>query len=80
MDNRYYKTKDLGECTALIVNDQRLINIERIGKTCWFIFTNSEQVSKISYEYFFGDLKVNARLFHQAYSMLKNRIFTKEQR
>ena len=70
-----YKTKDLAESAALIVSKQHLIQIQRIGKICWFIFENKEECSKISQTYFFGNLLVSARDFHEAMTRLKNRMF-----
>jgi len=71
-----YKTKDLGEAAALIVRKQRLIDIEREGKTCWFVFENSQNCKELSNKFFFGELLVNARDYHESLSMLKNRIFS----
>ena len=71
-----YKTKDLGEAAALIVRKQRLIDIERVGKTCWFVFENSQNCKELSNKFFFGELLVNARDYHESLSMLKNRIFS----
>lgn len=76
MENRYYRTQDLGESAALIASGQRPINIERVGKICFFVFINSETCKKLSYEYFFGNLMVNARDYHQAITRLKNRVFS----
>ena len=75
MNNNFYKTRDLAESAALIVSKQRLINIEKVGKVCWFIFVDFESCTQISNDYFFGQLMVNAIEFHQAITRLKNRIF-----
>lgn len=75
MENRYYKTKELYEAAALIVSNQRLVDIEKRGKICIFVFVYSETVFQISNEYFFGTLMVNARNYHEAITRLKNRIF-----
>jgi len=71
-----YKTKDLAEAGALLVSGQALINIEREGKTCWFIFNNEKQCQEISGRFFFGKLMVNAREFYDTISRLKNRVFS----
>lgn len=75
MTNDVYKTRDLAEAAALLVSQQRLIQIQRVGKICWFLFTDKEKCSQISNEYFFGSLLVNAREYQQAMARLKNRIF-----
>ena len=75
MNQNTYKTKDLAESAALILQRQQLLSIEREGKICWFIFENKEQCLKVSDSFFFGELLVNARDFHEAINRLKNRIF-----
>lgn len=70
-----YKTKDLAEATALITAGNVLLNIEREGKICFFIFNNKEKCVETSNKYFFGTLTVNARDFYESMVRLKNRIF-----
>jgi hypothetical protein len=71
-----YSTKDLGEAGALIVKDQKLIRIDRKGKTCWFVFEDKEECERLSADFFFGELQVNARSFYEAITRLKHRIFS----
>lgn len=73
--NNTYKTKDLAESAALIVEGQNLLKIEREGRLCWFIFENKEKCIELSNKFFFGGLLVNAREFYEATTRLKNRIF-----
>lgn len=75
---REYSTKHLTEAACLIVNDEKLIRIDRNGKTCWFVFANSENRQIITNQFFFGDVKVSARGFSEAIALLKNRIFASE--
>lgn len=77
MEVKLYKTKDLGEAAALIVKDIPLIEIERDGKVCWFIFNLVDQCRLLSNQYFFGELMVNAREYTEATVRLKNRIFNR---
>jgi len=77
MENKLYKTKDLGEASALIAKQQYLIDIERQGTVCWFVFQNMELCKKLSYLYYFGDLQINARTFYEAMTRLKSRIFNR---
>ncbi len=73
---KYYRTKDLAESASLIVCKMALIRIEKEGNICWFIFENKEKCIDISNKYFFGELLLNAREFHEAITRLKNRIFS----
>jgi hypothetical protein len=75
MEIKPYKTKDLGEAAALIVKDTPLIEIERDGRVCWFIFSCVDQCKLLSNQYFFGELLVNAREYSEAKVRLKNMIF-----
>lgn len=76
MENEIYKTKDLAEAASLIVSKQQLIQIEREGKLCWFVFKNRKVCEKASNEYFFGNLQGNLRQYSEAMNVLKNRIFS----
>lgn len=73
-----YKTKDLAESAALITKGQKLISMEREGKICWFIFENKKECEKLSSDFFFGELQVNAREFYEVIVRLKHRIFSYE--
>ncbi len=75
--NDIYKTRDLAESAALLISDCKLINIHKVGKTCWFYFNDIEKCKLISNQYFFGELMVNAKVFHEIITRLKNRIFSK---
>ena len=74
MEN-YYRTKDLGEASALMAKGQRLINLERKDGICWFLFEDKQKCEKLSNNFFFGELLVNARDYQDAMTRLKNRIF-----
>jgi hypothetical protein len=76
MENRFYKTRDLGESAALLLSNAHLVNFAREGKIVWFYFEDAAIYKKLSDEYFFGQIKVNARDFYQAMTKLKNRIFS----
>jgi len=73
-----YKTKDLGEAAALIVKKQRFIRIDRDGRICWFVFENRQECERLSSDFFFGELLVNARELQEAIKRLKHRIFSHE--
>jgi len=73
-----YKTRDLAEASALISKGQEIKRIEREGSICYFILSDGETCKKLSNKFFFGNLQVNAREFHESMNRLKNRIFSKE--
>lgn len=74
---KIYKTKDLAEAAALILQKQKLVSIEREASICWFIFNSYDTCLELSNQFFFGELLVNAREFHEAMGRLKNRIFAR---
>jgi len=71
-----YKTHDLGEATAILVKKQKLIRIDREGRICWFVFVNKKECEKISKQFFFEDLMVNAREYFDTIRRLKSLIFS----
>jgi len=71
-----YKTKDLAEASMLIVKRQKLISVEREGRICWFVFSDKRECEQLSNDYYFGEILVSARDFHEAMSRLKGRIFS----
>jgi hypothetical protein len=77
MDTTTYRTKDLAEAAALVTTKHKLIEITREGYTCWFIFENQKLCKKLSDQYFFGELLLNAREFHEVITRLKSRIFSR---
>lgn len=74
--NSVYKTKDLAESAALIVQGLQLERIDREGSICWFIFNDRQKCEEISNKFFFGNLLVEARKYYEAMNRLKNRIFS----
>ena len=72
-----YKTRDIGEAGALILEKQRLITIERREKICWFVFEDKNTCRELSNKYFFGNLLVSAREYKETLDRLKNRIFAR---
>ena len=71
-----YRTKDLAEAGALITKKQQLVEIEREGRICWFVFNNKQECEKLSSQFFFGEFLVNALEYHETLNRLKNRIFS----
>jgi len=71
-----YKTKDLGEGAAIVTSGLQIIDIQRDGRVCWFVFEHKDKCEEISREYFFGNLQGNLRHYNEAINVLKNRIFS----
>jgi hypothetical protein len=74
MENTY-RTRELSEAAVLLLKGQHLLEINRIGKISWFVFEDKRQCEKISNEFFFGELLVNARTYYETITRLKGRIF-----
>ena len=77
MSKHTYKTRHLAEAAALIVMGLKFIRMEREGAICWFAFDDNAKCSSVSNDFFFGSLLVNAREYHDAMSLLKNRVYSK---
>lgn len=71
-----YKTKDLAEGAMLLVMKRNLLEIEREGNICFFVFENKKRCEELSQQFFFDTLLVNARDYYDAMNRLKNRIFS----
>ena len=76
MDNEYYKTKDLAEAGALIINKQELVQIKREGSVCWFVFKDKSKCKELADKFYFGKMNANIRDYHEILNRLKNRIFS----
>ncbi|HSX09133.1 MAG TPA: hypothetical protein VLF93_03205 [Candidatus Saccharimonadales bacterium] len=76
MNQNIYRTKDLAEAAALIVEGQSLIKIEREQGICWFVFDNKNICESLSNKFFFGGLMINAREYSNTMKLLKGRIFS----
>lgn len=71
-----FKTKDLSEGALLLVKGQKLIQLERVGKTVYFVFTDKESCEQLSNQYWFGGCLVNAKSYFESIQTLKKRIFS----
>ncbi len=72
-----YLTKNIGEAASIISKNIKLIRIDRENKVCFFVFENKAECERLSREFFFGELLVNARIFFESEKRLKQLIFTK---
>jgi hypothetical protein len=74
--DEHYKTKDLAEAGFLFTKNQRLISINREGKTCWFNFENKNECQELSKQFWFEDALIPSKSFYESIQTLKNRIFS----
>lgn len=75
-NNLEYRTKDLGEASALLASGISLLRLERESSYFYFIFENKD-TKIISDKYWFGELLINARHYNDAIRSLKDRLFAR---
>ena len=74
--NNTYKTKDIGLASALISIGQKLIEVSREGKICWFLFEDLDKCIDLDKKYWFGELLINAKTYKQSLDQLKSIVHT----
>jgi len=75
MDNTF-TTRDLYLASALLTKGQSLVGSDTDKTIVYFIFANKQECLKLSHEYEFGKLLVNARDYRDQMSRLKNLVFS----
>lgn len=70
-----YRVKDLGEAAALLCKSVKLLRLEQERGFSWFIFQSKDFCQKISNNYWFGELLINAKSYQDALRTLKDRLF-----
>lgn len=76
INNEYiYSTHDLSEGSLLLTKNQKLIRLERVGGTVFFIFADKNRCKELSDQFWFGECLVDAKSYFEAIQTLKNRIF-----
>ncbi|PIZ62206.1 hypothetical protein COY16_04980 [Candidatus Roizmanbacteria bacterium CG_4_10_14_0_2_um_filter_39_13] len=75
MENTY-RTKDLASAAMLIVKGHPMLQMEREAEICFFIFSSEQECERLSDQFFFGEVLVNARDYYEAMNRLKNKIFS----
>lgn len=70
-----YKTKDLPLAAVLLTKGIHLLEVQREGSVCWFLFDNKKECENISFDYSFKSILIDARLFYQSVLRIKNIIF-----
>lgn len=76
MPNSTYRTKDLAESAALITLGQKIIDIKKIDRVCWFIFDDLEKCQEITRCFWYDRCPVDAKTYYDSIVRLKNRIFS----
>lgn len=75
MNKDSYTTRDLAEAAVLLLKNFNLLNINEADGICWFTFENKEKCEELSKNFFYGNVSVNAKSYHEAITRLKSRIF-----
>ena len=70
------KVKDLATASFLVASGIPVVDIEREGKTCYFIFKGRERALELCREFWSGNALVNAKAFSDATRSLKDLIFS----
>lgn len=71
-----YRTRDLAESAALLTLGQKIIDIEKIDRVCWFIFDDFNKCQEISNRFWYDRCLVDAKTYYDSIVRLKNRIFS----
>ena len=72
-----YKSRDIGESSALLSSGVKLLRLEQDGQFFWFVFEDKNS-SAIADKYWSGDLVVTAKDYNDSYRSLKDRIFARQ--
>lgn len=75
MNKDNYVTRDLAEAAVLLLKNFNLLNINENKGICWFTFENKEKCEELSKNFFYGNVPVNAKSYHETITRLKSRIF-----
>lgn len=74
-----YRVKDIGEAAAQLCNSSKLLGLEKDTDFFWFVFSNENNAcDEISNKYWFGDLLINAKTFHESLRKLRDVLFAQK--
>lgn len=76
MPNSTYRTKELSESAALLTLGQKIIDVEKIDRICWFVFDDFDTCQKIVNQFWYDRCPVDAKTYYDSITRLKNRIFS----
>jgi len=75
-NNDTYRTKELSESAVLLTLGQKIVDVEKIDRICWFIFADSKKCREIANQFWYGQCLVDAKSYYDSIVRLKNRIFS----
>lgn len=75
MDN-VYSTKDLGECVALVTSGLALKSINWKDGVAYFVFPDPARCKELSQKYFFEELALPVRKYHENLNLVKGRLYS----
>lgn len=76
-DHQYFKSFDLGLCSALVCCGYELFSLDKTDvKKVQFVFARDEKIDNVINQYWSNKLKVEARAYFDSLKMLKNRIYS----
>ncbi len=70
------KTKDLYLASLWYAKHIKMIDIERVGKQCWFVFEEKHKCEEVQKKFMFREEIVNAKEYADAIKTLKGMIFS----
>ena len=72
-------TRSLPQAAYIIANNGRLLQLERDGETCFFLFKNDQSTQALMSEWDYSENpQVNARFYEDARSRLLRLVKTRE--
>lgn len=71
------RTKDIGEASAILASNIKLLRLDREGPFYWFVFEDID-TAKVADNYWSGELMVSAKKYNDSYKTLKDRIFSRQ--
>jgi hypothetical protein len=74
-----YITKDLGEAAALVTNGLVLKNINWKDNVAYFSFNEPDVCKETSQKYFFENLALPVRKFHENLKLIKSKLYASSQ-
>lgn len=76
MKEKIFSTKDLPLASLCYAKGERLLEVKREGRVCWFIFENQNKCSELQKKYFSKSIEVNAKEYSDAIRTLKDLVFS----
>ena len=78
MEQTTFRTKDLGEASALLCSRIPLQTVETVDDKCWFVFVPFDQATAVIDQYWQHKLTVDAQDYFHALNRLKQLVFERK--